>query len=204
MKDLIFYTHPNSRGRTVRWMLEECGADYETHFLTYNDTMKAPDYLEINPMGKVPALVHQGKVVTEQAAIVTYLADIFPEKKLAPQNRADYYRWLFFIAGPLEAAIVDRMLSLDIKPEMQTSIGYGTLELTVKTLENWLENRTYIAADHFTAADCLAVTACFYFLKTGFIKSEILSAYCAHHMQRPAYQTAMAIDDAAFEGYGKI
>ncbi len=102
---LVFYTHPMSRGRIVRWMLEEIGAPYETQVLDYGTTMKAPDYLAINPMGKVPAIMHGDSVVTECAAICAYLADAFPAAGLAPnvtsRDRGAYYRWLFFAAGPL-------------------------------------------------------------------------------------------------------
>ena len=101
---LTFYTHPMSRGRTARWMLEECGVPYDTVLLEYGTTMKAPDYLAVNPMGKVPALRHGQAVVTEVAAICAYLADLFPDKSLAPAvgtpARAAYYRWLFFLRRP--------------------------------------------------------------------------------------------------------
>ena len=92
MSDLVFYTNPMSRGQTVRWMLEEVGHPYETRILEYGTTMKGADYLAINPMGKVPAIVHGGRIVTEVAAIVCYLADAFREAGLAPEpnDRADY------------------------------------------------------------------------------------------------------------------
>src|SRR5439155_22855878 len=107
MADLIFYTNPQSRGQTVRWMLEEIGQPYETEVLDYASTMKQEPYLSINPMGKVPAIVHKGKVVTEVAAIICYLAEAFLVAGLSPRADsapADYYRWISFIAGPLEAA----------------------------------------------------------------------------------------------------
>src|SRR5579863_5971550 len=95
--ELVFYTNPMSRGRIVRWMLEEVGAPYRTEFLDYGGRMKAPDYLAINPMGKVPAITHGGVAVTEVAAICAYLADAFPEAGLAPPSgskaRGPYYRW---------------------------------------------------------------------------------------------------------------
>ena len=107
--DLTFYTHPMSRGRIVRWMLEELGQPYRTELLEYDTTMKAPAYLAINPMGKVPALRHRDTVVTEAAAICAYLADAFPEAGLAPppgdRLRGPYYRWLFFAAGCVESAM---------------------------------------------------------------------------------------------------
>src|SRR3954467_3898229 len=109
--ELVFYTNPMSRGRIVRWMLEEIGQPYRTELLDYGTTMKAPAYLAINPMGKVPALRHGDAVVTECAAICAYLADAFPQAGLAPalesRLRGTYYRWLFFAAGPVEAAITN-------------------------------------------------------------------------------------------------
>ena len=109
MSDLVFYTNPQSRGRIARWMLEETGVPYETVVLDYASAMKAEAYLAVNPMGKVPAIVHNGKVVTEGAAICAYLADAFPEADLGPiaSERADYFRWLFFAAGPVEQAVTN-------------------------------------------------------------------------------------------------
>ena len=103
-EELVFYTHPMSRGRVVRWMLEEVGQPYRTEILDYGTTMKGPEYLAINPMGKVPALRHGDTVVTETAAICAYLADAFPEAGFAPPHnsrlRGPYYRWLFFDPRP--------------------------------------------------------------------------------------------------------
>ena len=119
MADLVFYTNPMSRGQTVRWMLEEVGTPYETEVLEYGTTMKQEPYLAINPMGKVPAIVHKNKVVTEVAAIICYLAEAFPEAGLAPCNdaeRADYYRWIFFTAGPVEAAFSNKAAGWEPAP----------------------------------------------------------------------------------------
>ncbi|MGQ0559710.1 MAG: glutathione S-transferase N-terminal domain-containing protein, partial [Sphingosinicella sp.] len=117
---LVFYTNPQSRGRMIRWMLEEVGEPYETVVLEYGTTMKAPGYLAVNPMGKVPAIRHGDTVVTETAAICAYLADMFPDRGLAPapgsQMRGPYYRWLFFGAGPVEAVITGKSLGL-LAPE---------------------------------------------------------------------------------------
>ena len=127
MTDLIFYTHPQSRGQTVRWMLEEVGAPYETEVVEYGSTMKAEPYLSINPMGKVPAIVHRGKVVTEVAAICCYLADAFPEANLAPppSSRADYYRWICFTSGPVEAALSNKAAGGEPTP---SSLYFATRE----------------------------------------------------------------------------
>jgi glutathione S-transferase len=137
--ELVFYTHPMSRGRIVRWMLEEIGQPYRTEILDYGTTMKAPAYLAINPMGKVPAIRHGDTVVTEIAAICAYLADAFPEARLAPpprdRLRAPYYRWLFFAAGPVEAAVSNKAMGFVVPEEREKMIGYGRIEQVINTLE---------------------------------------------------------------------
>jgi len=153
--ELIFYTNPMSRGRIIRWMLEETGQDYETVVLDYASTMKAEPYLSINPMGKVPAIVHKGKTVTECAAICAYLADVFPEAGLAPtaEERADYYRWLFFAAGPVEQAVTNNFAKFAPSAEQGRMFGYGNYDLAVDVLEKAVSAHPYIAGDRFTAAD---------------------------------------------------
>ncbi len=153
--DLIFYTNPMSRGRIVRWMLEEAGAEYDTELLDYASTMKAGPYLKVNPMGKVPAIVHRGKVVTECAAICAYLADAFPDAGLAPPpaDRADYYRWMFFAAGPVEQAITDRAMGFAPTAEQGRMAGYGSYERMVDVLEAAVMDVEYVAGDRFSAAD---------------------------------------------------
>ena len=138
--ELILYTNPMSRGRIARWMLEEVGQPYKTEVLDYASTMKGPAYLAINPMGKVPALRHGDAVVTETAAICAYLADAFPQAGLAPppghRLRAPYYRWLFFAAGPFEAASSNKALGVVVPPERERMMGYGNIALVLKTLED--------------------------------------------------------------------
>jgi glutathione S-transferase len=125
--ELIFYTNPQSRGRIVRWMLEEVGQPYRTELLNYGTTMKAPEYLTVNPMGKVPALRHGDTVVTETAAICAYLADAFPEAGLAPapgdRLRGPYFRWLFFAAGPIEAAASNKALGFVVPEGRERMMG---------------------------------------------------------------------------------
>src|SRR5579871_2114063 len=155
--DLIFYTNPQSRGRIVRWMLEEVGQPYRTEILDYASTMKAPAYLAINPMGKVPALQHGDAVITETAAICAYLADTFPAAKLAPPQgdklRGPYYRWLFFGAGPLEAAWTNQAMGFVVPADKQRMAGYGSFTAVLDALENVLSGTKYLAGDSFTAAD---------------------------------------------------
>jgi glutathione S-transferase len=155
-QELVFYTNPMSRGRIVRWMLEEVGAPYRTELLEYGTTMKSAEYRAINPMGKVPAIRHGAAVVTEAAAICCYLADAFPEAGLAPEPgpaRADYYRWLFFGAGPLEAAITNRSIGVSVAEDQSRMVGYGTFEQTMATLDYGVSRHPFVAGDRFTAAD---------------------------------------------------
>src|SRR5262249_51799760 len=126
---LVFYHNPMSRGRIVHWMLEEVGATYETKVMNLEKREhKTPEYLAVNPMGKIPAIVHGETVVTETAAICAYLADAFPKAGLAPalgdHARGTYYRWFFFGAGCLEPAIVDRLAA---RPpvERENMLSYG-------------------------------------------------------------------------------
>ena len=155
MADLILYTNPMSRGRIARWMLEEAGVDYDAVLLDYASTMKEQPFLSVNPMAKVPAIIHGGKTVTECAAICAYLAEAFPGAGLAPREdeRADYYRWLFFAAGPVEAAITNRSLGVAPTDQQQRMAGYGTYDRMVDVLEQAVAAHEYIAGDRFTAAD---------------------------------------------------
>ena len=197
MADLVFYTNPQSRGQTVRWMLEEVGAPYEDHILDYGTTMKAEPYLSINPMGKVPAIVHKGKAVTEVAAICCYLADAFPQAKLAPPtaDRADYYRWIFFTAGPVEAAFSNKAAGWEPTPERQRMFGYGSYELAIATLEKAIAGKEYIAADHFTTADLIVGANINFMLAFKLLEpKEVFVDYARRMTDRDAYRRAKEID----------
>ncbi|WP_138439070.1 glutathione S-transferase family protein [Marinobacter alexandrii] len=196
--DLIFYTNPMSRGRIVRWMLEEIGADYRQVLLAYETDMKADDYLAINPMGKVPALVHRGQVVTESAAICAYLADAFPEAGLAPDltDRAAYYRWLFFAAGPLEAAVMDRVLKAEVTSDLEKMVGYGTYDRTIDTLVQAVSDNAYIAGSRFTAADVYVGSHIMWGMEFESIpKRPEFEAYVERLASRPALAAAKTLDD---------
>ncbi|WP_127957903.1 glutathione S-transferase family protein [Serratia microhaemolytica] len=198
---ITLYTHPMSRGRTARWLLEECEASYETVVLDYGPRMKSNQYLAINPMGKVPALVHGESVVSELAAICCYLADLFPEKQLAPAvgsvERATYYRWLFFTAGPLESAFMGKLLGSLVSAEQAAMVGYGSYQLTMDTLEFAIkQGGRYLCGEQFTAAD-IYLTAC---IKWGMDKGGIerrptFERYIAPILQRPAYLRAAEMDN---------
>ncbi len=196
---LTFYTNPMSRGRIARWMLEEVGAPYETVVLDYASSMKAADYLAINPMGKVPAIVHDGQVVTEGAAICAYLAEAFPEAGLAPiaAERAPYYRWLFYAAGPVEAAVTNK--SLDVVPteDQQRMVGYGSFDTMLDTLEAAVSAHPFIAGDRFTAADVYVGSQVMWGQMFGSMpKRDAFVDYGARLAEREAYKRAAAIDDA--------
>jgi len=197
MADLIFYTNPQSRGQTVRWMLEEIGQPYETEILEYGTTMKQEPYLSINPMGKVPAIKHKGKVVTEVAAIICYLAETFPEAGLAPREdeRADYYRWIFFIAGPIEAAFSNKAAGFEPDADKQRMFGYGTYDLAIDTLEKALAGKTYIAGDRFTAADLLVGAYVNFMLRFNLLEPRpVFTDYAARMTDRDAHRRAQEID----------
>jgi len=197
MADLIFYTNPMSRGQTIRWMLEEVGQPYDTEVLDYATTMKTEPYISINPMGKVPAIKHKGKVVTEVAAICCYLADAFPQANLAPpiDQRADYYRWIFFTSGPVEAAFSNKAAGFEPTPERQRMFGYGNYDLAINTFEKAIAGKEYIAADHFTAADLFVGANVNFMLAFNLLEPrEAFVDYARRMTDRPAYERAKAID----------
>lgn len=199
-QELVFYTNPMSRGRIVRWMLEETAADYRTELLEYGTTMKSADYLAINPMGKVPAIRHGETVVTECPAICAYLADVFPEAGLAPNlaDRGDYYRWLFFTAGPLEQAVTVKSLGITTPPEKTGMLGYGTIDAVLDTLERLVTGGGYIAGEHFTAADLYLGSQIGFGLQFGTIeKRPAFEQYYARVTDRDAWRRATELDDAA-------
>jgi len=202
MTDLVFYTNPMSRGRIVRWMLEEVGEPYETVLLDYGTTMKGADYLAVNPMGKVPAIKHGDAVVTEAAAICAYLADAFPESNLAPppasKARAPYYRWLFFAAGPVEAAVTAKSLGMLPPPDKAAMVGYGSYEAVIDALETALSPGPYICGEQFTAADLYVGGQIGWGLMFGTIeKRPAFEAYVGRLQSRPAALRANELDDAA-------
>jgi glutathione S-transferase len=196
---IIFYTNPMSRGQIARWMLEEVGAPYEAKILEYSASMKGDEYLAINPMGKVPAIVHDGKVVTECAAICAYLAEAFPEAGLAPlpAEKADYYRWLFFAAGPVESAVTNNALGLQTDEKTSRMAGYGNMEDTINTLEKAVGNGPFICGDRFTAADVYVGAQVDWGLSFGTIPSRpAFENYAARLRERPAYKKQKEIDNA--------
>jgi glutathione S-transferase len=195
---LTFYTNPMSRGRIARWMLEETGAPYDTVLLDWEGSIRSPDYLAINPMGKVPAIVHDGRVVTEAAAVCAYLAEAFPEAGLAPTDaeRADYYRWMFFAAGPIEALMGDKALGVEIPADKRGMIGYGDADLVTATLEKAVSAHPFIAGDRFTAADVYVGSMVGWGTMFGSLpKRPAFEDYLARVNAREAAVRAREIDD---------
>ena len=199
--ELVFYTNPMSRGRIVRWMLEEVGQPYRTELLDFGGSMKAPEYLGLNPMAKVPAIRHRDTIVTEAAAICAYLADAFSEAGLAPppgdRRRGAYFRWMFFAAGPVEAALSNKAFGFEVPEERRGVIGYGSTEDVVNALEYAISQSEYIAGDRFTAADVYVGSQIGWGMMFGTLeKRPALEAYWQRISTRPAAIRAREIDDA--------
>jgi glutathione S-transferase len=199
MANLTFYTNPMSRGQIARWMLEEVGQPYEQVVLDYGTTMKGPDYLAVNPMGKVPAIKHGDVVVTEAAAICLYLADAFPEAGLAadPAHRGDYYRWTFFAAGPIEAAITNRAMGWHVPADKKMMAGYGDYDNAVAALERAVAGKRFVADDRFSAADVYVGSTIDWGLMFKTLPDlPAFQDYIAPMRERAAYKRAKEIDTA--------
>jgi glutathione S-transferase len=194
---IIFFHNPMSRGRIVHWMLEEVGEPYEIKLLSFDKAEhKAAGYVALNPMGKIPTIVHRGVVVTECAAILAYLADAFPAAHLAPAvddpRRGTYYRWLFFGAGCVEPAVTDKVLGR-APVERRGTIGYGTYEDTMNALEKAVTPGPFILGDQFTAADVYLASQIGWGLMTkGIEPRPAFSTYVERAGARPAFQRALA------------
>jgi glutathione S-transferase len=200
-QNITFYTNPMSRGQIARWMLEEVGESYETVILDYGTTMKAPEYLAINPMGKVPAMKHGDTIVTEGAAICAYLADMFPDRGLAPAPtdplRGTYYRWLFFGAGPVETAVTNNYLNWNPTPEQRMMVGYGSYAAVLDVLEKLVASGTYLLGDRFSALDVYLGSQIAWGIGFGTMeKRPGFEDYVARITDRPAYRKAKEIDQA--------
>ena len=198
--NLKFYTNPQSRGQIVRWMLEEVSQPYDTEILTYDGTLKGDAYRAINPMQKIPAIVHNGKVVTEVAAICLYLADAFPAAGLAPPpaERADYYRWTFFASGPIEAAFSNKVAGWEPTPERERMFGYGNFDRAVDTMEQAVTGKRFIAGDKFSAADVVVGSQIGFMLMFKLLEPRpAFTAYIASVTDRDAWRRGKQLDEEA-------
>jgi glutathione S-transferase len=195
-----FYTNPMSRGQIVHWMLEELGQPYQTNWITFGPAgNRSADYLAVNPMGKVPAIRHKGKVVTEAAAICLYLADAFPQAGLkpGPDGLADYYRVTLFASGPIEQAVTTKVMGWAVPPERKSTIGFGDFDDAMGALARMLEGRAHVCDDKFTAADVYVGSTVDWGLAFGTLpKLPAFEAYAAGLRERPAYKSAKAINAA--------
>lgn len=201
-KKLTFYTNPMSRGQIARWVLHEANIDYQQEIIEYGEQMTSTEYRAINPMAKVPAIKHGEKVVTECSAICAYIADAFPEAGLAPANadRADYYRWLFFAAGPLESATTNKSLGLEPSLEQERMAGYGNMQRTLDTIGEMLASRDYVCGETFSAADVYLGSHIIWGSAFGTLpQNDIFDAYAERLQARAAYKEAKAIDEALIE-----
>jgi glutathione S-transferase len=201
MADYTFFTNPMSRGQIARWALHEAGAQYDQVLVDWTD--KPAAFLEANPMGKLPTIVHHAdggdRVVTEAAAICLYLAEMHPEAGLLPNDAqtADYYRWTLFAAGPVEAAVTARSLGFEPKPEQEPMAGWGNYDRTMSTFEGHLASREWVCGDAFTMADVYVGSAVDWGLNFGSIPPNPAFVGYAERLQaRPAYKAAKAIDNA--------
>ena len=200
MEKITLYTNPNSRGRIIRWLLEECGADYEVVPVPYGENgTKSADYLAVNPMGKLPAVKYGDAVITETAALITFLAELFPEKNLIPAvgtaERGEVYRWLMF-ALHAEYAFMDKRFGIPETPERKYSIGYGSFDEVVATLTTFLNGKEYALGDHFTALDLYLSGL----IAWGIMRAQVLDmdselgAFMKRHAARPAFAKSQALD----------
>jgi glutathione S-transferase len=203
MDKIVFHHAPMSRSNIVHWMLEELGIPYELHAISLErGDHKKPEYLAINPMGKVPAITHQGVTITEAAAICAYLADEFPAAKLAapvgsPQ-RGIYLKWLFFSPSCLEQAMIDR--AHDRPPVPARASSYGDYDTVMDTVAQAVVEGPYLLGQHFTAAD-VVLGSCLQFgtMINALPERPEFSAYLGRLRQRPALQRSFAKNQQLYE-----
>jgi glutathione S-transferase len=193
--EIVFYHNPRSRSQMVHWMLEEAGAPYRIVPIDFEKgEHKTPSFLAMNPMGKLPTIVHRGVVVTETAAIIAYIADTFPAAGLAPSSgdalRGAYYRWLFFGAGCFEPALLDRMMN---RPEVErkAAVGWGSYDEVVAALKSALAAGPWLLGDTFSAADVYVgseIRFAMMFGAPGLKGEKVFDDYVARLSARPAAQ----------------
>lgn len=199
MAEFTFYTVAMSRGQISRWALHEAGADYDHVMMDWGT--RPDSFRAINPMNKVPALVHHhgdhDHVITEAAAINHYLAETHPDKGLLPDahEKAAYFRWMFFCAGPLEQAIIANSMGWEVSAEQSLMAGFGTYDLAVAAIQDWLSKNDFAAGDRFTMADTYIGSQVIWGIQFGTLPEKPeFRAYAERLMNRPAYVEAKAID----------
>ncbi|WP_173911676.1 glutathione S-transferase family protein [Acinetobacter sp. Marseille-Q1618] len=191
---LTLYTNTQSRGVVVDWLILDLGIAVERKEIAYGTEMKSPEFLNINPFGKVPVLVDGDVVVYELDAICAYLADKFFDKGLAPAlddpKRGLYYRWLFFAAGPFAAASDNQHLQVNVTAEQKMFMGYGDYADTYQALVKGLSQASpYLCGEQFTAADISLGAMLMWQLKMGYLKSHpAIERYVEAIQQRESFQ----------------
>lgn len=199
MAEYTFFFNPMSRAQIARWALHEAKVDYEPVFVGWEAKPQA--LLDANPMGKLPTIVHHhgghDHAVSEGAAVCHYLAEMSaPELLPRPEEKADYFRWLFFAAGPLEASVTAKALGWSCEGK-ETMVGFGTFERTMDALDGWLSGHDYVCGERFTMADVYVGSQVMWGLRFGSMpERESFKAYWQRCSQRPAYAEASAIDGA--------
>jgi glutathione S-transferase len=197
-RHVTLFHSPQSRSAGALILLEELAADYELHVLNLKKgEQRRADYLAINPMGKVPAIVHDGALVTEQGAVYAYLADLYPEAGLTPAIgdplRGPYLRWLFYYGSSFEPALIDK--SLKREPAPASTSPYGDYETMLKTLTDQLATGPFLLGERFTAADVLWGTALRWTTMFKLVpETPVVTGYIARVTSRPAVARAAKID----------
>jgi glutathione S-transferase len=198
--DLVIFHNPHSRAAMTRALLEELGAEYEPCVLDFRrNEQLSPEYLAINPMGKVPAIRHDGVVVTETVAIYIYLADLYRDAGLAPAlddpDRGTYLRWLVFYAACFEPAIGDRAMKREPAPRTQSP--YADYATTVAAITGALQPGPWLLGERFSAADVLWGNALRWVTGFGMVEATpVIADYIQRVMSRPAEQRALKADEA--------
>ena len=200
MSELIFFHYPLSRARIVHWMLEELGAPYTIKFINLEQgEHKRPEFLAVNPMGKLPAIKHGDTVITEAGAICAYLADAFPAANLAPSagspERGTYYRWMFFGSGCVEPAMTDRLFN---RPQVErpSALGYGSYDDTLNAMEKALSPGPFILGERFSAADVYVGSQIMWGMRMKALEPRpAFQKYVGMLMERPAFKRVVAQND---------
>ena len=200
MAEYTFFFNPMSRAQIARWALHEADADYEPVLVDWANKPQA--LLDANPMGKLPTIVHhrggRDHAVSEAAAVCHYLAEMSAPALLPDTHeKANYFRMLFFAAGPVEQAVTNKAFGWNPDEKQELSVGFGSYDRTIGVLEGWFAGRDFVCGSRFTMADVYVGSAVDWGLQFGTIRpSDALTAYAERFRAREAYQAGQAIANA--------
>lgn len=203
MTEYTFFMNPMSRAQIARWALHEVDADYEPVLVAWDAKPQA--LLDANPMGKLPTIIHHtpngDQVVSEAAAICHYLAEAAASDLLPhPREKGAYFRWLFFAAGPAEAAVTSRHFGWEPTGEQEMMCGWGSYARVMDALDGWFSDHDYVCGKRFTMADVYVGSQIDWGLQFGTYEArDSFTAYAERLRTRPAYQAAKAIDNKLIE-----